>query len=643
MPQARWLILGVVVLSAPLWAPACDDGGTQPQPPDNPPRPTVVTVTPPAAQLTALGATVQLRAEVRDQNGQVMAGTSVAWTSDNTPVATVDGAGLVTAAGNGTATMTAAAGGASGAAVVTVAQSPDSVAVLPVEATIAALGDTVRLAAEVFDANGHVVAGAEFVWASSDDAVATVDGAGLVTAAGNGTATMTAAAGGASGAAVVTVAQEVSAVAIRPDEVELTALGASVQLAAEAWDLNGHAVTEAEFVWASSDITVATVDASGLVTAVEVGTAEVTAAASGATGTALVLVRVVRSYTLSGTVTDGRRAGLAVPGATVRLGNGTNESTNTDVRGRYRFSNISGQVEVTVSARPSYRDRTTEVTVGSDYTLDFTLEHTGKPPFRGTVWVTPDVLGPSDPSSLGSVAYAGRGMREIYDRRVDAWITVNAYLFNVQFGDRTVEFQFNPEFGSRAAARAEVDVFAPAIGRLPAALLSNLQEVEVNAGEGLFGGNLHNGSFLIHTEDPLTRHAVREGFLEEVFLHEGAHVSLDREHGGSPGWRAAQRADGVSISDYARDFPSREDVAESILPYFAVRYRPQRLTASVRWLMMMTIPNRLVYFDEQELDMSPHTPQSSIVVTAPITLILPAQLEIRPFEDPPIPSRRNRR
>ena len=219
--------------------------------------------------------------------------------------------------------------------------------------------------------------------------------------------------------------------------------------------------------------------------------------------------------------------------------------------------------------------------VRADQTLDIGLEHTGEPPFSGTVWVTPEILGPDDPSSFGSVTHTGRGMREIFDRRANAWITVNAYLFDVQFGERTVEWQFNPEFGSAEAAEAEIEVFGPAMGRLPAALLANLQEVEVNAGEGAFGGNSYNGSILIHTEDPGTRTAVNDGFLEEVFMHEGAHASLDPDHADSPGWRSAQQADGVSISDYAHDFPDREDVAETILPYFAVRYRPERLTAQV--------------------------------------------------------------
>ena len=316
---------------------------------------------------------------------------------------------------------------------------------------------------------------------------------------------------------------------------------------------------------------------------------------------------VTGSFTLSGTVTDGRKAGLAIPGATVRLEDGPATAT-TDSLGRYRLAGVpGGDVEIGVAPPPGYRRRTVEVRVGGDATVDIELSHTGIPPFGGTVWVTPDILGPDDPSSFDSVAYTGRGTREIFDRRANAWITVNAYLFDVWFGERAVEWQFNPEFGGEEATRAEIDVFAPAIGRLPAALLANLQEVEVNAGEGAFGGNSYNGSILIHTEDSGTRLAVRDGFLEEVFMHEAAHASLDPDHGDAAGWRAAQQADGVAISDYARDFPDREDVAESILPYFAVRYRPGRLTASELWLMTMTTPNRWDYFDGRELDMSPYT------------------------------------
>ena len=146
MSRHRITILLSAALAGVAWASACGDGATEPPPPD-PPRPTTVTVSPATAELTSLGATRQLTAEVRAQNGQPMAGAAVSWSSSNAAVATVDAQGLVTAAGNGTATITATAGGVSGTATVTVAQTVSAVAVSPATDTLVA-GDTVRLAAE---------------------------------------------------------------------------------------------------------------------------------------------------------------------------------------------------------------------------------------------------------------------------------------------------------------------------------------------------------------------------------------------------------------------------------------------------------------------------------------------------------------
>ena len=117
-PRSTMLVAVVAVLAL---AVGCGDSTTEPPPPDAP-RPNTMTVSPATAQLAALGATVQLSAKVRDQNGNVMASAVVTWTSSSASVATVDRAGLVTAAGAGTATITATAGAASGTATVTVAQ-----------------------------------------------------------------------------------------------------------------------------------------------------------------------------------------------------------------------------------------------------------------------------------------------------------------------------------------------------------------------------------------------------------------------------------------------------------------------------------------------------------------------------------------
>ena len=127
-------------------AKGCGDGESPSAPPmPEPARPATVTVSPATAELTVLGTTVQLRAEVRDQNGRVMAGATVTWSSSSTAVVLVDASGLVAAVGNGTATITASAGDARGTATVTVVEeaAPDhgnSIAT----ATPVAIGATVQ-------------------------------------------------------------------------------------------------------------------------------------------------------------------------------------------------------------------------------------------------------------------------------------------------------------------------------------------------------------------------------------------------------------------------------------------------------------------------------------------------------------------
>ena len=70
---------------------------------------TTVNVTPPTASINP-GATRQLTASPLDQNGAAFAGATIAWSSNNSPVATVNATtGLVTGVSVGTATITATA------------------------------------------------------------------------------------------------------------------------------------------------------------------------------------------------------------------------------------------------------------------------------------------------------------------------------------------------------------------------------------------------------------------------------------------------------------------------------------------------------------------------------------------------------
>ena len=217
------------------------------------------------------------------------------------------------------------------------------------------------------------------------------------------------------------------------------------------------------------------------------------------------------------------------------------------------------------------------------------------PPFKGTIFVDPDIITFSDPTTFQSLSFAGQGSRTMFDRRVNDWITVNAYLFNATFDDGlTTQIQVNPEFGSSETALTEAQKYADAIGRLPTALRTDVETVWIHKGTELFGGG--NNNLLIHTGQADLYAA--DGILEETFVHEAAHTSLDAAHASAPGWLAAQSADPAFISRYARDWPNREDIAESFLLYLAVRYRSDRISQSVANVILLTMPNRIAYFDD---------------------------------------------
>lgn len=101
---------------------SCGGGASDTASPSAPdaPRPATVALSPEAVQLTVQGGTVRLTASVLDQNGRPLAGADLAWSSSDTSVVRVDGSGLVTAVGDGSATVSAQAGSVAGSAEATV-------------------------------------------------------------------------------------------------------------------------------------------------------------------------------------------------------------------------------------------------------------------------------------------------------------------------------------------------------------------------------------------------------------------------------------------------------------------------------------------------------------------------------------------
>jgi uncharacterized protein YjdB len=206
----------------------------------------------------------------------------ITWSSSDDLIATVDDTGLVMGVAEGSATITAEAEGVSATAAVTVAGTVAEVIVSPATFSIPE-GDTQQLSAEARDANANVLV-RSFNWSSSDEAVATVDAAGLVQALLPGTATITAETEGVTGDALAEVDPVIVSITVSPSPFEVVA-GEEVQLSAVAYDARSDEVATA-FVWTSSDESVATVDQAGLVTGVNDGSVTITAAAGGQQGSA---------------------------------------------------------------------------------------------------------------------------------------------------------------------------------------------------------------------------------------------------------------------------------------------------------------------------------------------------------------------
>ncbi|PYP18109.1 MAG: hypothetical protein DMD52_02690 [Gemmatimonadetes bacterium] len=164
-----------------------------------------------------------------------------------------------------------------------------SVTVTPPTPSVS-VGATVQLIATPKDANGNPLAGRVVTWASGNTAVATVSGSGLVTGVAAGSATITATSEGQSGTASVTVIfVPVAAVIVSPPSPSVQA-GFTVQLTATPEDANGAPLSGRTVTWSSDNTAVATVNGSGLVTAVAAGSATITATSEGKSGTAAVTV-----------------------------------------------------------------------------------------------------------------------------------------------------------------------------------------------------------------------------------------------------------------------------------------------------------------------------------------------------------------
>ena len=222
------------------------------------------------------GETGTLTATVRPDNAD---NKKVKWSSDKTEIATVDGAGKVTAVkpGEAVVTVTTEDGGKTASCKVTVKAKAVSVTEVTLDKTELTLteGETETLTATVRPDNAD---NKKVKWSSDKTEIATVDGAGKVTAVkpGEAVVTVTTEDGGKTASCKVTVKAKtvpVTGVDVKPWSVTIGANG-TTKLTCTVAPSNA---TNRNVRWESDNPSVATVDSDGNVRAVSAGVAKVSA------------------------------------------------------------------------------------------------------------------------------------------------------------------------------------------------------------------------------------------------------------------------------------------------------------------------------------------------------------------------------
>jgi hypothetical protein len=302
-PTNNIFLIAILILAVAL--AGCGGGSSSAN------KPSSVVVIPTTLSLN-LGGVAGISATVVDSNGAAVStpGT-ITYTSSNTAVATVSSAGSVcagtwdanfivcTPSQPGTANITVTAGSLTATIPVFTHVHVDRVTVSPDTVNCVSQGHTQQLTAKAFSNGVDVTSSVgSFTWTTISTDVATVDTNGLVTARTPGQTTAFASISAVSSTPATWVTCPVQSIHIHianaADTSFALSAGGTSQLAADVVDSHGVGVAP-PLTWSSSQPAVATVNATGLATAVAAGTTGIAVSCASACniGTSAVYSNVV--------------------------------------------------------------------------------------------------------------------------------------------------------------------------------------------------------------------------------------------------------------------------------------------------------------------------------------------------------------
>jgi hypothetical protein len=210
----------------------------------------------------------------------------------------------------------------------------------------------------------------------------------------------------------------------------------------------------------------------------------------------------------------------------------------------------------------------------------------------GAVFLAPDTITENDPTALLNVTFFANGTRNIPDNRVQNDVDTLVNIFTASFtGGKQITVMVNAEI-LFSQAEIEANRYARIVGQLDPIVREEIDVLWIHAGDATFSGN--PGGIVIHT-GRANQSLVPQGFLEETMAHESVHATLDALYLQSQEWFDAQRRDVTFPTDFAREFPETEDLAESYGAYLIVQNaerNPPDLVNRIR----DGIPARLQFF-----------------------------------------------
>lgn len=342
----------------------------------------------PSAVSIQQGRTAQLSPSAQQPQGAPAV--TYAYASNTAAVATVNAtSGLITAVAPGTAVITVtgtttatpafAASTQTALVTVTVTALPSGITSVTAQPATVSLAPSRKAQITASAAQPQGAAAATFMYSTNAPSVATVSDAGEITAVAAGSAVVTVTAMSAANAnfaassvtalVAVTVSDlqdGITALVVQPNSLDPIALGATAQLTAAVQQPTGAATATIGYV--SSNPSIASVSATGLVTALSSGVANVTVTATSAaqgvfgltTRTQIVRVNVSRSANVSiQTVTQGP---VVTAYSSTSGSEGLVTSNNSQVNQPIDIANVRDQIQVAVNLEP-FGQRTDSVVI----------------------------------------------------------------------------------------------------------------------------------------------------------------------------------------------------------------------------------------------------------------------------------------